>query len=188
MRNRSRWTPPHPATAPRRICCWPKCHTAAVLDLPMCRPHLAVAHDVYQTVFIDTDRNKPAPAPAPPKPAPEGTVYYVQVDAHIKIGWTSDLTKRMRGYAPTSRLLATHPGTRADEQRMHKRFAVHRTHGREWYAPVPSLLHHIELVKAEHGEPDAVAFGAAPVTIPEPRPTHTIRPIGGARHTSGVRR
>jgi len=98
-----------------------------------------------------------------------GTIYYVQSGGHIKIGWTSDLTKRMRQYPPNCQLLANHPGTRADEHRLHKRFAAHRSHGREWYPLVPVILHHIDMMKTKHGAPDAVAFGAQPVTIPQHR-------------------
>lgn len=125
--------------------------------------------------------------PLPRDPGPKitmGTVYYVRVGANIKIGWTSDLAKRMRQYPPESILLATEPGLRALETRRHKMFATTRTHGREWYAAVPSLLHHIETLKSAHGEPDAVAFGAQPVTIPQHRDRqHIGQHIG--RHISG---
>lgn len=121
----------------------------------------------------------PAAEPAErAKPKRDGTVYYVKVGANIKIGWTADLAKRMRQYPPDSSLLATEPGTRSDEQKRHKMFAAHRTHGREWYAAIPSLLHHIETVKAKHGEPASVAFGAQPVTIPQRREPQYI---GGNR-------
>lgn len=108
-------------------------------------------------------------------PATEGVVYYLRSGAYIKIGWTSDLDKRMRAYAPDSVLLAVEPGTRKDEQRRHKMFAAHRTHGREWYALVPSLTHHIEQTIAKHGQPDPVTFAAQPVTIPQPRPKEYVQ-------------
>jgi hypothetical protein len=117
---------------------------------------------------------QPAKTPAPTA----GTVYYLRSGAYIKIGWTSNLEKRMRAYAPDSVLLATEPGTRKDESRRHKMFATHRTHGREWYAMVPSLMHHIEMMVTEHGEPDPVSFAAQPVTIPQRREVEPIRPAG----------
>ena len=108
-----------------------------------------------------------------------GSVYYLRVGSYIKIGWASDLAKRMRSYPPDSILLAVEPGTRKDEQRRHKMFAVHRTHGREWYAMVPSLMHHIAMVTSEHGEPDPVAFAAKPIVISTPPNKQTIgRPSG----------
>lgn len=122
------------------------------------------------------DGDKPEPATSPK--VTSGVVYYLRVGSYIKIGWTSDLEKRMRAYPPDSILLATEPGTRKDEHRFHKMFAAHRTHGREWYAMVPSLMHHIEQTLARHGQPDPVAFAALPVTIPQPRPVEPIRPAG----------
>lgn len=110
---------------------------------------------------------RPAPA-APPEPKREGVVYYVQVGGHIKIGWTSRLEQRMRSYPPNTILLAVHPGSRADEKQLHKRFAVHRSHGQEWYPLVPVILDHIKRVIADHGEPPATIFGARAVEVPRP--------------------
>lgn len=117
--------------------------------------------------FLQWEREDRA---ARPKPPTGGTIYYLRSGEHIKIGWTSNLTSRMLKYAPNATLIATEPGTRADEARRHEMFAVHRTHGREWYAPTPSILHHVEMVKARHGEPPTITVGAKPVTIPQPRP------------------
>ena len=120
----------------------------------------------------------PAPDPiaaAAPEPEPS-VIYYVQVMSHIKIGWTSNLEKRMKSYPPNSELLAVHPGTRADEQKLHKRFAAHRSHGREWYPLVPPLLEHIKRMVDQYGKPDAVHFGAQPVQVPMPhRLSQTIQ-------------
>jgi hypothetical protein len=106
----------------------------------------------------------------------EGSVYYLRVGSFIKIGWTLNIEKRMRSYPPDSVLLAAEPGTRKDEQRRHRMFAAHRTHGREWYAMTPSLMHHIEQVAVAHGAPDPVTFAARPVEIPQPRRPETIKP------------
>lgn len=104
----------------------------------------------------------------------DGIVYYLRSGGYIKIGWTSDLTKRMRAYSPDSLLLATEPGPRALEAKRHRMFAAHRTHGREWYALAPALTRHIDQLKAEHGEPDPVAFAAQPVQVPQPRPKQYV--------------
>ena len=158
-----------------------------VTDLPhlhLCRAHLTIIAQqagrrpsVQATMQESVDHpftQPPTPRPTVVDPDRNPVVYYVQVGAHIKIGWTTNLQSRMRSYPPNSILLAVHPGSRADETKLHKRFAHHRTHGREWYAPVPSLLHHIEQMKRQHGEPETVTFGAQPVTIPEPRPTEYV--------------
>jgi len=171
-------------------CCWPGCYAPLMeRKFPLCTAHTKVAHDyqrrdgnVDYVLSCSIEVPDVKPPERQPTPAGEGVVYYVEVSGRIKIGWTSSLEKRMRAYPPNSRLLAVEPGTRKDEQRLHRMFATYRTHGREWYAPVPSLLHHIEAVKAEHGEPVDVAFGAQPVTIPQRRETQTVKPRGlGAR-------
>ncbi|MGZ6852485.1 MAG: GIY-YIG nuclease family protein [Mycobacteriaceae bacterium] len=149
---------------------------------------MSIAHDTYRSIWLE-------PVDQPPtlrvtatiiepsdtdlalegvKPEKPGSVYYLRSGGYIKIGWASNLTKRMRSYPPDSVLLATEPGTLQDEARQHKRFAAHRTHGREWYAMVPALMQHIDRVRAEHGEPDLVTFAAQPVTVPQPRPRQYI--------------
>lgn len=116
------------------------------------------------------------PAPEPHREPGNPVIYYVQVMSHIKIGWTGNLEKRMKSYPPNSELLAVHPGTRSDEQQLHKRFAAHRSHGREWYPLVPPLLEHIKRMVNEHGKPDAIDFGAKPVVVPMPhRLPHTVQ-------------
>lgn len=180
-------------TPAARRCCWPTCGAIVRRKFPLCDAHLRVAYD-YQTGLLNGSdptfslyTEEPQPNRPQPKDSSHGTVYYVQVGAHIKIGWTRDLDKRMRAYPPNSQLLAAQPGTRQDETKMHRRFAAHRTHGREWYAPVPSILHHIEQVKSGHQQPDGVTFGAQPVTIPEPRERqYAARPrTPGPRHIVG---
>jgi hypothetical protein len=163
------------------ICRWPGCK--ASVPFIMAKTHLCVAHalEVWREVnaaqLATTGDLMPAVIPAAPEPEPrrpvpvtDGTIYYVKVGgSHIKIGWTSDLTRRMTEYPPNTELLAAHPGTRAEERKMHKRFAVHRSHGREWYPLVPVILDHIKRVVAEHGVPDVTRFGAKPTEVPTPR-------------------
>lgn len=174
----------------RPKCCWPKCEAPLQGDVPLCPPHLSIAAKLHRSrtdgdviVFRHRATITPEPEPEAPKPV-EGFVYYVRSGGFIKIGWTSDLTKRMKGYPPDSVLLAVEPGPRALEGRRHKQFAHHRTHGREWYTMAPTLTHHIDSVKAEHGEPAPVDFAAKPVGIPQSRQRQTIgRPLS-PRHVS----
>lgn len=173
-------------------CVMPGCHklTSDLPHLRLCNAHLAIVAEqvnaaanesnplVLDDVPVDPDEyllaHERKEALPKPRRKPKPVIYYVKISDYIKIGWTSDLQSRMRSYPPNSVLLAVHPGSRADETKLHKRFAAHRTHGREWYAPVPTVLHHIEQMKAQHGEPEQVTFGAQPVTIPEPRPVEYI--------------
>ena len=73
-----------------------------------------------------------------------GYVYYVEVGARVKIGFTENVANRMRAYPPTSTLLAVHPGTPAMEKEMHSKFRVHLAEGREWFKHSPELNAHIE--------------------------------------------
>jgi len=88
-----------------------------------------------------------APEPTePPTPTVPHHVYLVQAGANgpIKIGFSKDpqrrLTELQANQAPPLRLLATLPGGREEEARLHRLFAEHRHEGTEWFAPVPALL------------------------------------------------
>lgn len=169
-------------------CIWPKCTEPRYrhFDSKMCHEHTKGVSNIYVGYHAETlaaaqrrldesrdkrerESAKRAAAAKEAARSQAGTVYFLRVGSYIKIGWTSDLTGRMRSYPPDSILLATQPGLRADETKLHKRFAIHRSHGREWYPLVPQILEHIDRVKAQHGEPEQVDFGAKPVTVPQPR-------------------
>ena len=156
-------------------CIWPNCKQYAeggVLEVTkLCAIHLPIV--IYQGLKDDAvrslvDRMQVDTPRVGRLPLTRGTIYYLKVGAHIKVGWTSDMSRRMRSYPPNSVLLATEPGTRRDERRRHRMLAAHRSHGNEWYVPAPSVLHHIDMVKGKYGEPDPAAFAAKPVEIPRP--------------------
>jgi hypothetical protein len=164
-------------------CIWPRCANA-VTNLPLthlCNQHADLVHNAVEQERRQTGAlvaallGTPPPAPSPPQPTREEVIYYLQVGGHIKIGWTSQFEQRMRSYPPNTTLLAVHPGTRADERKLHKRFAVHRSHGQEWYPLAPVVLNHIKRVLAAHGEPPEVIFGARPVEVPTPRARHRMQ-------------
>lgn len=83
----------------------------------------------------------------------EGFVYYIQIGDQLKIGYSTDVRRRMRAYPPESKLLAIEPGDRGLERQRHQQFAGSLRNGREWFAPTADLLEHIDAVLAEHGEP-----------------------------------
>lgn len=181
-----------------RFCVWPDCNAPRRIipeiprdETPLCYRHLAKATAVHGIIFdADVQRmglaNKAAAQESAPKPEPaSGVVYFLQSGGHVKIGWTSSLERRMRAYPPGSRLLAVHDGTRADEAAAHRKFAVHRTHGREWYPLAADLMRYIERVVEEHGEPPAVDFAGKPAEIPRPHSDRgTIKPKGWTRRSS----
>jgi hypothetical protein len=77
-----------------------------------------------------------------------GTIYYLQVEDKVKIGFTRDLNIRLQAYPPMARLLATHPGTYQLEADMHRKFAHHLTDRKEWFTVSDELTAHLEEVRA----------------------------------------
>lgn len=70
-------------------------------------------------------------------------VYFAaRYDGAVKIGWTSDVMRRVFELRKDSRapveLLACFPGTKPDELALHARFAAHRLDG-EWYRRSPEI-------------------------------------------------
>lgn len=73
-------------------------------------------------------------------------IYFIQ-DSHtlnVKIGFTEGrpedrLAALQTGNPSKLILIADFPGDRADEQRLHVRFAAHRVSG-EWFKPAPDLF------------------------------------------------
>lgn len=150
-----------------RKCMWARCPQYGLGETRLCKAHLIivvrhakdVAPDIAFLVAALSSGWQPV-VQVQPKPRTDGTVYYLRSGGFIKIGWTSDLTKRMRSYPPDTTLLATQPGTRADEAAIHRRFAHLTTHGREWFPLAPQISEHIDKVIAEHGAPPDVDFAA----------------------------
>ncbi|QSE94178.1 GIY-YIG nuclease family protein [Rhodococcus pseudokoreensis] len=92
------------------------------------------------------ERENLPPLQAPP----EGYVYYLRVGPHIKIGYASNLERRLSSYPPDTELLAVESGTLQDEQQLHRTFKAFRVSGREWYDQSPVLMNHIaEVAKNE---------------------------------------
>jgi len=88
-------------------------------------------------------------------------VYYAQLGAnHIKIGTTLDLPRRMAELrvVNASNLLAAEPGGYDVEQRRHQQFRKWRYQKRkEDFGEGPDLIDHIRAVRAQHGDPYALA-------------------------------
>lgn len=68
-------------------------------------------------------------------------IYYLRVGAYIKIGFTSDLAMRLRGYPPDAKLLAWRTdATISDERALHRRLWASRSVRQEWYAATPEII------------------------------------------------
>lgn len=77
-----------------------------------------------------------------------GWIYYLHVGGIVKIGYTTDLERRMKQYPPHSSLLAVHPGTPKLEREMHHKFLHLLANGREWFKVADDLTNHITDVRA----------------------------------------
>lgn len=165
----------HLAEAEQRVmCAFTACTSSrsAKYDAPLCDRHVlhvwAQVQEQHEAtvarsqVRLEDDRKA---ATREERMTAPGTIYYLRVGDHIKVGYASALESRLAAYPPTAELLATHPGTLRDEQRLHKRFAHYRAAGREWYEPHATLMQHIATVVAEHGEPKRFVAAKS-----EPRP------------------
>jgi hypothetical protein len=86
-----------------------------------------------------------------------GTIYYLQVEDKVKIGFTRDLHMRLMAYPPMARLLATHPGTFQVEADLHKKFASHLAGRKEWFALSDELAAHVEQVRKDFKQDERVA-------------------------------
>lgn len=82
-----------------------------------------------------------------------GWVYYLRVGDQVKIGFSSDVRRRLRSYPPGSELLAVEPGEKKLERRRHNEFAEWLVAGREWFQPSEQLLQHTRDLVAMHGDP-----------------------------------
>ena len=87
-----------------------------------------------------------------------GWIYYLLVGDRIKIGYSTDVKRRLRQYPPDSPLLALHPGTKTLEHDMHVKFAGCKAAGREWFLDTPEIRQHITQVINDFGEPDHARY------------------------------
>jgi hypothetical protein len=72
-------------------------------------------------------------------------VYYMRLGNRCKIGWTSNLRRRLKAVQPEE-LLATEPGGVVTEAERHEQFAALRVVG-EWFRYEGSLVDHVEALR-----------------------------------------
>lgn len=77
-----------------------------------------------------------------------GVVYFIRTGGLIKVGFTSDLDRRLKAYPPDAEVLAFYSASFAEEQRWHKLLTVHRAERREWYHPAREVMAAVEEAKA----------------------------------------
>lgn len=149
------------------ICCWPDCRSESEPDLPLCEAHYCEVglhfidrntiggrtfgvverrfqrerHEKLLAKQIELGRQATAKRA---EIAERSVVYYVRTGRYVKIGYTSDLKRRLHSLRldPTA-VMATEPGGRALEAQRHAEFAEERIGRREDFAPSLRLQEHI---------------------------------------------
>lgn len=157
-----------PFTVSSAICTWQFCTTRADLryqrrGVPFCREHTLLAWSVvedeirHSSMSPDelraereaTEKAKETErAERAAKNAESGTVYYLKVGDHIKIGFASNLFQRLTSYPPASVLVAVEDGSLNLEAQRHREFADFLDAGREWFVQGDRLMAHIETLAA----------------------------------------
>src|SRR6218665_3310652 len=87
-----------------------------------------------------------------------GFVYYIRMDDLIKIGYASDVARRMRAYPPSAELLAVHPGTQQLEREIHAEFSAFLKRGREWFSPHEKVMEKVAEIRMRFGDPARFAY------------------------------
>lgn len=134
-------------------CCHPQCHASVSVKVPeayLCDSHLVAAYRSVNDLLRESKPDAAANFTGGGRALPGyqhrgGLVYFMRFGDRVKIGFTTNLPLRLQSI-PHDELLATIPGTMADEKRLHSRFAAHRVH-HEWFHLVPEILAHIEEAK-----------------------------------------
>lgn len=144
---------PRPGNGFDGRCCYPSCDSAATTKVvePLCDRHLLRCFRSvnallgYRPEPAEETRAKSGPRPAFSHLA-TGVVYFVQFADRVKIGFTTDVERRMKGI-PHDAVLATIPGTMRDERLLHQAFARLRVTG-EWFRNEEPLTSHIESIRS----------------------------------------
>lgn len=92
----------------------------------------------------------------------DGDIYFVRLNGMVKVGWTRDLSSRLKAYGASVEVLAHHPGTRDDETNLHRQLRPALARGREWYEDGPIIQDYIASVVERWGEPHKSAVWTEP--------------------------
>jgi hypothetical protein len=83
----------------------------------------------------------------------DGDIYFVRTSGLVKVGWTTDLHRRLRTYGPEAVVLVHYPGTRQDETTLHRQLTPARVKGREWYEDGDIIAGFVAAAVEKYGPP-----------------------------------
>ena len=104
---------------------------------PLCLPHAKMIAVQSMTYALPPEPER-GEVSHYSKPATPGRVYVIQHGNRVKIGFTTQPTRRLADL-PHDRVLALIPGDRRLESALHKKFQSIRTSG-EWFEDHPELI------------------------------------------------
>lgn len=156
---------------------------AATTRIPLCADHISMVRAAYtgnrgfttRCLNCEDQAEKTADQAERRNPDYVGKVYYLLTGDTIKIGWSSDIGKRMRQYPPNSTLLATEDGPRSLEKSRHGLFNEYLVQGREWFAQGEHLMAWIEQIRERNGVPAQIQQQRPAVEAPRGRPVIKTR-------------
>lgn len=130
-------------------CVWPECeHNIDIIDAPLCKDHMIRVYVICQETYLwmmepktvdpHSGREVKPPASRRRPPALRGTIYFVRLGDLVKIGFTTNMARRMT-VIPHEEILGAKSGTMEDERRCHAAFKHLRVKG-EWFRAAPDLL------------------------------------------------
>lgn len=166
----------------RTTCAFEDCCFKTILGLPTCGDHAWEVFDHLAQKFTlksfeqrmkSLKATQPVLLPPPEKKPPGvkyGLIYFIRSAGFIKIGFTMDLTKRLRAYPPDAELLAAYEGSSKDERVEHSRFCDDLAERREWFRESRALEARINEIKAHEGDPRQFLDSGVPRAMkPGPR-------------------
>lgn len=95
----------------------------------------------------------------------EGQIYFIMLGDLVKVGWSSNLRKRLKSYGASAELLAHYPAYRADETHLHQQLKPSRAKGREWYHYDSAIRLYIVTAVAKYGPPTVTVDWTLPKEI-----------------------
>lgn len=146
--------------------------------LPMCHGHAAVVHRNVQRMWGEDELLVPAVIAAQEahkarsdridrqtveyEQGGPGAIYFLRQNGLVKVGWTSNLEKRLKAYGPDVDILCHYPGTRQDETTLHRQLRDHLAKGREWYHDDEAIALFVNDAVKRYGPPKVRAYWTQP--------------------------
>lgn len=95
----------------------------------------------------------------------DGDMYFVRLNGMVKVGWSRELTKRLKDYGASAEVLCHYPATRDDETTLHRQLRPALAKGREWYHDGDIIALFLAKALEQYGPPTAKAYWTEPKDV-----------------------